>query len=114
MARSLRTARSAWLRPRTVPAARTGAPGSDTSVIDSCPGHRLPPRSGACSADQVIPGAREYRSVPVIKGPFGDLMTWSGDKVTRCLPHRSAAQRTTVHHSAGSPPSSWSGDKVTM
>jgi hypothetical protein len=97
MARSLRKARSAWLHPPTVPAARTGGPRSDTADTGSFPGYRLGPRSGTCSTDQVIPSAEEGGSVPVIKGPFANLMRWSGDKVTRCLP---ASQRSRVHHSA--------------
>ena len=98
MARSLRTARSAWLRPQTVPVARTGGPGADTSDTDPFPGHRLGPRSGTCSADHVIPSAGECRSLPVIQGQFGNLMRWSGDKVTRCL---HASKRSTAHQSAG-------------
>jgi len=94
MAHFLRRARHAWLRPHTVPATRIGGPESDT---DSFPGHRLGPGSGTCPADPVIPSTRECRSVPVIKGPFGNLMRWSGDKVTRCLP---ASKRSRVHHSA--------------
>ena len=98
MARSLRTARSAWLCPQTVPAARTGGPGSDTSDIDAFPGHRLGPRTGRWSTDQVIPSAGECRSVPGIKGPFGNLTRWSGDQMTRCL---RASKRSTAHQSAG-------------
>ena len=98
MARSLRTARSAWLCPQTVPAARTGGLGSAPSDTDSFPGHRLGPRSGICPGDRVIPSARECRSVQGIKGQFGRLVSWSGDKVTRCPP---ASKRSTAHQSAG-------------
>jgi hypothetical protein len=97
MARSLRTARSASPRSQTVRAARTGGPGSDTSDIDAFPGHRLGPRTGRWSTDQVIPSAGECSSMPVIKGQFGDLMKWSGDKVTRCL---CASKRSRAHQSA--------------
>ena len=98
MARSLRTARSAWLRPRTFRAARTDGPGWDASGIESFTGQRLGPRSGTGSADRLIPSAGECRSVPGIKGPFGNLTRWSGDQMTRCL---RASKRSTAHQSAG-------------